>query len=404
MKPPLVLRGLGGPKADPPAPSSRGPETPPTQHNSCALEAPGRPASVPLFVSVSSFFTNNRVRRAAPDLGSLAPIPRPSLGAGLVSPAQPWSPHMVPITVPLSPVSALAAWAHARGEGLPPHPPCPRLMLRYGPQISAQPFVTTGQSLLPPELLAAGLISDLHRAGARAPGLSWGGGARGSPWGASAGQTAQLASPHPSQAAKGAEARSPVAPLLAPSSQPGKRQHEGPQASHGGCRLGVHLLPVARPGVPLAAGRKGRLVGAPAAAPAAPLWPAQPGNPNESAEGPEDRPVGLGGGGVCWGDSSQMVWPEWAAHPLLGAAAVSAAQESVLLVLARPGPPSQRFHESQGPCCGGLLIPGDRRETEDQRGVLICPSPGPTSGPPGPLGLGPVGAFQDLHDHLAGEG
>lgn len=162
-------------RGGPPSTKLPRPRNPSDSAQQLVLEAPRRPASTPLFVSVSSFFTNNCVRRAAPDLGSLAPIHRPSLGAGLVSPAQPWSPHMVPITVPLSPVSALAAWAHARGEGLPPHPPCPRWMLRYGPQISAQPFVTTGQSLLPPELLAAGLISDLHRAGARAPGLSLGG-------------------------------------------------------------------------------------------------------------------------------------------------------------------------------------------------------------------------------------
>lgn len=109
--------------------------------------------------------------------------------------------------------------------------------------------------------------------------------------GASTGQTTQLASPHPSQAAEGVDASSPVAPLLAPSSQPGKRQHEGPQASHGGRRLGVCLLPVAQPRMPL-----GLSVGAPAVAPAAPLWPAQPGNPNASSEGTEDRPVGLG---VC---------------------------------------------------------------------------------------------------------
>ena len=101
--------------------------------------------------------------------------------------------------------------------------------------------------------------------------------------------TAGLLSPVPGS--QGVDASSPVAPLLAPSSQPGKRQHEGPQASHGGRRLGDCLLPVARPGVPL-----GRSVGAPAVASAAPLWPTQPGNPNTSSEGTEDRPVGLG---VC---------------------------------------------------------------------------------------------------------
>lgn len=37
------------------------------------------------------FFTNNCVHHVAPDLGSLASVPRPSRGAGLVSPAQPSS-------------------------------------------------------------------------------------------------------------------------------------------------------------------------------------------------------------------------------------------------------------------------------------------------------------------------
>lgn len=74
-----------------PTPSSRGLETLPTRHSNCILGVPGTPAPTQLFISVPSFFTNNCVHHVVPDLGSLASVPRPSRGAGLVSPAQPSS-------------------------------------------------------------------------------------------------------------------------------------------------------------------------------------------------------------------------------------------------------------------------------------------------------------------------
>ena len=66
MKSPFVFRGPDSPEADPPpAPSSRGLETPLTRHSNCVLGAPGTPASTPLFVSVPPFFTNNCVHHVA---------------------------------------------------------------------------------------------------------------------------------------------------------------------------------------------------------------------------------------------------------------------------------------------------------------------------------------------------
>ena len=105
----------------------------------------------------------------------LASVPRPSPGGWPRFPCPAFVNPMVHITAPLSPVGTPTAWARVGGEGPPPRPPCPRWILRHGPQISAQPFVMTGQSLLPTELSAVGLISAPCRAGAGAPGPSWGG-------------------------------------------------------------------------------------------------------------------------------------------------------------------------------------------------------------------------------------
>ena len=299
-------------------------------HSNCVLGAPGTPASTPRFVSVPSFFTNNCVHHVAPDLGSLALVPRPSRGAGLVSPAQPSSPHVVHITAPLSLVSAPAAWAYVRGEGPPPRPPCPRWMLRYGPQIFAQPFVTTDQSLLPPELVVAALISAPHRAGSRAPGLSWGchrarpGGlpqARPHSW-------PPLARP---RQPRGWTPQVQSHPCWPPALSLGNASMKDPRPPMGaeGWATVCFLLP--GPGCHWDARWVLR------------LWPQQPHcglhSPGIQTRALKAQKTGLWGWGcVRWRDSSWMVWLECAAHPVGGCSRLSG--PGVLLVLARPGPPS----------------------------------------------------------------
>lgn len=368
---PLVLRGSSGSRGGPPPCQAQAQRPLP---DSAQQLRPGSPWQTCIRPTVESLFpsfsTKCRVRRAALTWGRLKPSGPPwGLAPYLPCPAlvTPHGSHhrsSVPVT-PLQPGPT------PEGEGLPPHPPCPRLMLRYGPQISAQPFVTTGPGPLPPELLAAGFwYESLHEPGARAPGLSPGG--TGLPEGfPQAARPHSWPSPHCPGSQRGRRPRSPVAPLLAPALSLRNASMKDPRPPTGAVGwVSIYFL-LPGPGCHWLEERELWWVLS---------WP-QPAtvacSQNQilkGAEGPEDRPVRVGGG-VSAGGQLRRWWRDGAAHPLLGAAAVSGLG-SVLLVLARPGPPSQRFHESQGPCCGGLLIPGGM-ETLRWWGVLICPSPGP---------------------------
>lgn len=242
---------------------------------------------------------------------------------------------MVHITASLSPVGPPTSWARIGGEGPPPRPPCLRWILCRGPQISAQPFVMTDQSLLPAELSAVGLISSPCRAGAGAPGLSWGGS-----WARPGGLP--QARPHswpPLARPRQPKGRTPEVqphPCRPPALSLGNAGMKDPRPPTGAAGWAPVCFLLRGPGCCwLQEERDAWWV----------LWP-RPQQPRRGWHSPgiqmqalKAQKTGLWDrGGIHLGDGSQMVWPEWAVRPLSGAAAVSVTQESLWCWLGL-GPP-----------------------------------------------------------------